>query len=95
MFEIETYKNLTIAGVATCIAAGIIFSTILIGSLYSIQQWDGGTHILILGLICLAILLILNFIVNRNRSTIFYYAVLKRGIVLGAFALLCLSVARF
>lgn len=94
MFRIESYEGLSARGLATSIVAGIIFSAILVGSLYSVQEWNGGTYILLLGLVFLAILLIVGFFANRDQSYPVYKAVLGRAVVLGVFGLLCQALTK-
>lgn len=86
------YKNFSSRCILISFAAGFIFSSTILGILYAIQKWVGARDILIASLISLAILLIINFLFNRERAGACYVGVFQRTILLGVLALVCLFV---
>ena len=86
-------KNFSLRCILVSFAAGVIFSSTIIGILYTTLNWMGASSILIASLVPLAILLVINYFLNQKRSGACYFGVFRRGILLGILALICLLIA--
>ena len=90
IFKVSAYKYTNAKRIFGAIALGIAFSAIIVGILFKLQLWMGGTIQLVAGLILLALIFIIAFVSFTRSRDEFYIPLFKRMAVIGGLGLFLL-----
>jgi hypothetical protein len=89
IFKKAAYKDIAAADIVSAIGAGIALSIVVIGLLFKVMFWPGGSFMLLAGCLALIIAAIIGGIRLRTSKSAFPARLLKRAVIFGSLGLLC------
>lgn len=84
----SSYKGTNTKRIIGAVGLGFSLSAVIMGSLFKIQMWPGGSAQLITGLIVTGIILIIALIFYLRNKIEYYRRIFKRIAIIGGFGLL-------
>ena len=83
IFKSSSYQNTNAKRIIGAVGLGFALSTIIMGALFKIQLWPGGTFQLNIGLIVTALLFIIAVFFYLRNKTEYYIRIFKRIAIIG------------
>jgi len=90
VFKKESYAGIGWKRIVGAVAAGAVVSTLLIGVLFVIMHYPGGSYILIRGLIGAIVVSIVALVKNRKAKDEYYSLILSRMLFSGSMGIVLL-----
>jgi len=90
VFKKDTYTGIGWKRIVGAIVTGVVVSTLLIGVLFVIMHYPGGSYILIRGLIGAIVVSIIALVKNRKAKNEYYSFLLSRMLFAGSMGIVLL-----